>query len=72
MAEAKDLEVKLTIERMIHDGVADVLRQIETDHGIVVEEIFAEWVDISTMEQPRAVLRTLAIRTSTKFPGVKL
>jgi hypothetical protein len=71
MANAQGISV--AVERAVHDGIAEALRIIEAEHGIVVNAIAAEWIDVSTMEQPRFMLQSLRIDSTTMHAkmGVK-
>lgn len=66
MASAEGITV--AVESAIHDGIADVLSRIEREFGIVVDEVRAEWIDVSTDGEPRHLLREVAIRSRTKMP----
>ena len=65
MAKA-DLELKVSVEKAIHEGLQEVLQQIWDDHKVCVREISVDWVDVSTPAEPRMLLTSLDMRTSTK------
>lgn len=64
MAKA-DFELKVSLERAIHDGIQQVLQQIWDDHKVCVREISVDWVDASSPADPKMILTRLDMRTST-------
>lgn len=58
-------EVKIAVEKCIHDGIKDVLLKIRDQHGIIVTDIRVDWIDVSAPNGYNAVIREVQITTKT-------
>lgn len=65
MAKA-DLELKVSVEKAIHEGLQKVLQQIWDDHKVCVRDISVDWVDVSTPAEPKMMMTSLDMRSTTK------
>lgn len=65
MAKA-DLELNVSVEKAIHEGLQKVLQQIWDDYKVCVREISVDWVDVSTPAEPKMMLTSLDMRSTTK------
>lgn len=64
MAKA-DIEVKVLMEKTIHNSLLQTLQKIQDDYGICISEISADWIDMSTPVSPCKLLRELSIESSS-------
>lgn len=64
MAES---EVKVAVEKVIHDVLAETLQNIFNEYGICVKTIDAEWLEIHSDEQSKAILSGLVLRTQLRI-----
>jgi|GEM_PF-1771935 len=60
-----DLDVKITVEQTVHGVIADALNYIAAEFGIRINEIRADWVDTSTMDEKKMSVSTLEMKTTT-------
>jgi len=65
MAKA-DLELKVAVEKAIHTALQDVAQTIWDEHGICVEDVSIDWVDVSTPVEPKMFVTELTTRMRTK------
>lgn len=57
--------VTVAIERAVHDGLRELIQALELAHGIRVNSVNVEWIDVSSLSEPRFVVRDMAITTTT-------
>ena len=53
------------IERTIHDGIRELLQRIETAHGIRVNSVDVQWLDASSVAEPRFLIADLTLSTTS-------
>lgn len=58
-----NLEVKLSLEKTIHSGIEKVIKDIFKDHGLVIQQITVEWIDVSTPEKFDLMLKSVELHT---------
>ena len=61
-----NLEMKVSVEKCIHDDIRSTFQSIADEHGLRIEKVEAVWLDISTMGQNKVVLRDLTLLTASK------
>ena len=54
MAKAEDLSV--SIEKAVHAAFAEMAQKIMDDHGVQVNNVVFDWVDVSDNNKVKAVL----------------
>jgi len=54
------------VEQAIHEGMQKVIQNIWDEYQICVRTVSVNWVDLSTLEEPRMMVTGLNIETSTK------
>lgn len=62
------LESKITVslEKIIHRELRNVLQHVWDDHGLRIESISADWMDVSTAGEINMRLMGVQVVTSTK------
>ncbi len=64
MANA-EVEVKVCVERCIHDGLKKALTEIRDKHGVIVTDVRVNWIDVSAPNGYNAIIREIQITTKT-------
>lgn len=52
----------------LHKALFELLQSYATEHGVQVQAINADWIDVSTVDHQRNVLRTITIESSKLGP----
>lgn len=65
MANASNLTV--AVEPTVHKVLAETVQAIFDQHGIRVDEVKFEWLDVSDMHRARQSLTSVCVRATT-FP----
>lgn len=64
-----NLEVKVAIERAIHDRLRDVIQAIADQHGIRVESVSVDWSTHRAFgEKPAHTVSTISAQTRSEHP----
>ena len=66
MAKA-NLKMKVSVEKVIHDSIRETLQMLVDDHGIMVNNVYVGWLDLSQADKPRHVVNRLTIETETSL-----
>ena len=65
MAE-QETKAMVSLEKIIHRELQDVLQRVWDEHGIAIERIDANWIDVSTAGEHKMILRDMGMNTFTK------
>lgn len=65
MASAK-AEVKLSLEKAVHNALRDTAQELWDKHGILVKSVNFSWDSISTVEGDKFLLSQTTVETTTK------
>lgn len=52
------------IEQAIHVAVVELLNNVARDHGLRISDIDVEWIDVSTAERSRFIIKEVRIETT--------
>ena len=65
MASANNISV--AVERAVHDSLADLARSIMLQHGIRIDSVRFDWIDIVEVSPDpfQAVLRGVSVESKT-------
>lgn len=68
--EVPAIEIGVSTEKVVHEMLKMIARNIYADHGIVVEAVEFEWVDVEDSHNlgapPEIVLRGITVKTYTR------
>ena len=65
MAKA-EMEIKVCVERLLHDALMDAIQEIANKHEIFIKDINCKWTDVSTGAKIHMILAEMDVRTHTK------
>ena len=65
MASAKDLEVKVNVESIIHNEIRESMQYISERYGINVNNIDIAWIDVSEQGRKSFVIDTISLNTTS-------
>lgn len=51
----------------LHLDINDFLRSVLHEHGVVIEKISVNWIDISTPEKGKFTINSADVSVTTKF-----
>lgn len=57
--------VSVAVERAIHDVLRDAVQRISDQHGIQVQDLRVDWLNISSMDKTRFAVREITATTSS-------
>lgn len=61
-----DLEMKVSVEKAVHDAIRTCLQDICDTHGLRVDSISARWIDVSSPGEIKMLITDLSMQTCTK------
>lgn len=62
-----DLEMKVSTEAFIHEILGAALQAIADKHGIIINQLDAEWFDVSDLNEPSAKLNRIQLVTTSHY-----
>ena len=67
MANLEGAKVKVSVESVVHQALADLVQRIETEHGLRVHSLAVEWADVSGVNGHAALVHNVRV-DATSFP----
>lgn len=61
-----ELKMKVSVEKAIHSSLQDILQKIWDEFGVRVDDLSADWIDVSSPVEPEMRLTGINMRTTTK------
>jgi len=61
-----NLKAKISVEKEIHTALQNILQEIWNKYAVRIDDLSADWVDVSTPGTPEMVLTGINMRTTTK------
>jgi hypothetical protein len=61
--------IKVEVERAVHDGLRELIQAIEVKHGLRVNVVQVEWIDASSVHEPRFLIADITISTTSAAGG---
>lgn len=55
----------IAVERAIHDVLRDAVQRISDQHGIQVQDLRVDWLNISSMDKTKFTVREIVATTSS-------
>lgn len=67
-----EIEVKVSVEAVLHSKISELLSQVAEDHGIRVSAVSVDWDEVQAIGGPRVVhLSGLTLKTETGSVGYR-
>lgn len=60
-------DITVSVEKAVHNVMHDAVQAIYDQHGIIVHGVNVEWVDVSTMGQPKMVVTGINVDSRTTY-----
>lgn len=67
MAKLEDATVKVSVESVVHQVLAEAVQRIEAEHGLRVHTLAVEWADVSGINGHAALVLNVRV-DATSFP----
>ena len=61
-----DLKMAVSVEKAIHSALQEALQNIWDKFGVRVDDLSADWVNVSSPAEPKMMLTGINMRTTTK------
>ena len=62
---AKDIDVKVNVESVIHNDIRESMQYISERYGINVNSIDITWIDVSEQGRNSFVIDTISLNTTS-------
>lgn len=64
---SNDMQMVVSVESIIHETFSKVAMAIYEQHGVQVNGVDIEWLDVSTVGSHKAVVTKVSLRTEKPF-----
>jgi hypothetical protein len=63
--EKAEIAAKVSLEKVIHNGLNDLIQNFWDEHKILINSIGIDWLNISTRDRQQFVIERLTINSET-------
>jgi hypothetical protein len=68
MTASNQVPVDVSVEAIIHNSLSKFVQEINNQYGVMIERASIEWLDVSSLNEPRAIVKLVRLETLTA-PG---